>query len=204
MRLRCPVMRVEQEAAPKRHAQPTMLVRRAAGESWASTVCSVCASGYGSAAQGGPRMTRTTLGWYVSALQAARGERRAGQGAGDVSGKFGGGKPRKAVLICTALGITEASATAMFSASTLRPRSSISFSCAVLVIHTLALLAAAQHRSPNMRIGFVRSSPRFPCSQHRTPFSRTRATPMTCSRRLNRTHKVSAKTLVHRKPITFS
>ena len=65
------------------------------------------------------------------------------------------------------------------------------FSCAVLVVHTLVRLAAAQHRSPNVRIGFVRSSPPFLCSQHRTPFSRTRAAPMACSHRLNRSHKVS-------------
>ena len=66
------------------------------------------------------------------------------------------------------------------------------FSCAVLVVHPLVRLAAAQHRFPNVRIGFARSSPRFTCSQHSTPFSRTRAAPMACSRRLDRSHKVSA------------
>jgi len=42
-----------------------------------------------------------------------------------------------------------------------------------------------------MRIGFARSSPRFKCSQHTTPFSIKRAALPTCSRKSGRSHKVS-------------
>ena len=186
-------MRVEREVPLKRHAQLTMLFRRAAGESWALIGCSVCASGYGAATQGGPRMTRTTLGWDASALQAGRGERRAGKVPEMCRGGFGVGRPRKHCSRLPHSGSRKRVRRRCFQHGHRGPDRVFLFSCAVLVIHTLVGLAAAQHRSPNMRIGFVRSSPRFPCRQHSTPFSRTRAAPMACSRRLGRRHKVLAK-----------
>ena len=52
--------------------------------------------------------------------------------------------------------------------------------------------AVAQRRSPNLRIGFARSSPRNPCGQHTPPFSIKHAALPACSRKRGRSHQVSA------------
>jgi hypothetical protein len=86
-----------------------------------------------------------------------------------------------------------AMATAMSSAWTSRSIWSTSLLIVLWcawVAHYLVRPAAAQRRSPNMRISFVRSSPRFKCDQHTTPFSISRAVPPACSRKLDRSHKV--------------
>jgi hypothetical protein len=51
--------------------------------------------------------------------------------------------------------------------------------------------ARTSRPSLNMRIGFSRSSPRIPCSQHTTPFLISRAALPTCQSKSGRSHKVS-------------